>query len=521
MLGAEQSDDPYASYGKEMPNCIPGSPQYWKVFGLDLIAMTQTKGLPDFFVTLTVNDAWPHIQATVKSGWGAAEKTEDIHLEAATNSEAVGTYPDISVMAAEVRFQWFMKNYLKNAKESPLGKVVDYVWKNEYQKRGAVHWHMLLWIEPRTIPDDAVTAEMPRANDTNDPTAHYIRKLVKKLQMHGTCTPKCFQKAFGHTTSKCKFRFPYHVPQESHELNEDNTRYFYKRHHDEDKLVVPYNLEMLVVLGAGINVQRVSKHGFEMYLAKYISKAEPTTNIELPENASTPERYLKTREIGAIEALEILMSSQQHSMSRLAIYLPTEVKPVIRVLKEKRLLEDLPAESEDIFYAGKFKIYLQRADHLKNLTYPDYFKWWYQVLPGEQSTAVKKVNEQKKHFTANDDNLIQNDNGDFDEYYKYKSVMDKEVSLISRRIKDNMHLIPTDSKMTATLLELEKAKYPQNVIDIFVETFLNESLNRVENIDETHVKDAERFLQKIDIKNSIDIFSKPHWLHDDFLLNHF
>ena len=110
------------------------------------------------------------------------------------------------------------------------------------------------------------------------------------------------------------------------------------------------------------------------------------------------------------------------------------------------------------------------------------------------------MNEQKKHFTANDGNLIQNDNGDFDEYYKYKSVSDREVSLISRRIKDNMHLIPTDSKMTATLLELEKAKYPQNVIDIFVETFLNESLNRVEKVDETDVKDAEIFLQKIDIK---------------------
>ena len=89
------------------------------------------------------------------------------------------------------------------------------------------------------------------------------------------------------------------------------------------------------------------------------------------------------------------------------------------------------------------------------------------------------------------------------------------MSLISRKIKDNMHLIPTDSKMTATLLQLEKAKNPQNLIDIFVETFFNESLNRVEKVDETDVKDAERFLQKIDIKHSTEIFSKPHWLHDD------
>ena len=42
VLAAEQSGDPYSCYGKEMPNCIPGSPQYWKSFGLDLIAMTHT-----------------------------------------------------------------------------------------------------------------------------------------------------------------------------------------------------------------------------------------------------------------------------------------------------------------------------------------------------------------------------------------------------------------------------------------------------------------------------------------------
>ena len=32
--------DPYASYGTEVPRSIPGSKQYWKSFGLDLVAMT-------------------------------------------------------------------------------------------------------------------------------------------------------------------------------------------------------------------------------------------------------------------------------------------------------------------------------------------------------------------------------------------------------------------------------------------------------------------------------------------------
>ena len=33
--------------------------------------------------------------------------------------------------------------YLWNNKGGPLGKVVNYDWKKEYQKCSAVHWHML------------------------------------------------------------------------------------------------------------------------------------------------------------------------------------------------------------------------------------------------------------------------------------------------------------------------------------------------------------------------------------------
>ena len=62
--------DPYASYGTEVPQVIPGSKQYWKSFGHDLVAMTEQLGIPDLFVTLTPNDNWPHIQSTIKKGWG-------------------------------------------------------------------------------------------------------------------------------------------------------------------------------------------------------------------------------------------------------------------------------------------------------------------------------------------------------------------------------------------------------------------------------------------------------------------
>ena len=48
-------------------------------------------------------------------------------------------------------------------------------------------------------------------------------------------------------------------------------------------------------------MHRVSRHGFEIYLAKYIVNLSLSQNIYLPENASELERYLRTHVIGAVE----------------------------------------------------------------------------------------------------------------------------------------------------------------------------------------------------------------------------
>ena len=518
VLTAERSEDPYSAYGKEMPNCIPGSPQYWKSFGLDLIAMTQTRGLPDFFVTLTVNDAWPHIQATIREGWGAAEKVESINLaESVPDWQPAGGYPDVSVMAAEERFHWYMSNFLCNSKEAPLGKVVDYVWKKEYQKRGAVHWHMLLWVEPGTIPDDAVVAEMPRPADTNSDTGRYLRKMVRKLETHDYCTPKCFQKAFGQTSNKCKYGFPYDVPQEVEELDEENIRYLYPRCHEEDKMVVPHNLEMLVVWGAGHNVQRVSRHGFEMYLAKYVSKAEPITKIELPESASAPERYLKTRVIGAIEALEVLMSFQQHRMSRVAIYLPTELKPSTKVLKGKKQLESMSPDSEDIFFRSKFETYLLRPDELESITYPDLYKWWRQVMPQEKVRANDQLEKQQARavVVSDDSDDEQDDRGDFSEYRSYAAIREREVSLLKTRVQAHLQTVSTNGQFTAVFSMLEKAKCPQDVVAIFADAFHQTAFERTDTVPEADFQVAEHFLQNAAFESCAKVVEKAHWLHED------
>ena len=78
-----------------------------------------------------------------------------------------------------------------------------------------------------------------------------------------------------------------------------------------------------------------------MYLAKYMSKPELSTNVHLPENAYEPKRYLRTRVIGAVECLEVLMGFHQHHMTRQVTFLHTELQPKQRMLKHKAELEAL------------------------------------------------------------------------------------------------------------------------------------------------------------------------------------
>ena len=40
----KDSHDPYASYGTDVPRCIPGSKQYWKTFDLNLVTVIHQLG---------------------------------------------------------------------------------------------------------------------------------------------------------------------------------------------------------------------------------------------------------------------------------------------------------------------------------------------------------------------------------------------------------------------------------------------------------------------------------------------
>ena len=104
------------------------------------------------------------------------------------------------------RVQLFMKHILFNKKLNPVGKVVDYKYRIEFQHRGSPHVHMLVWVENVPQIEDNTAEEVQEfiyshitcELSEDDELAH----LVKTLQTHNhsqTC------KKHGQV---CRFQFP-------------------------------------------------------------------------------------------------------------------------------------------------------------------------------------------------------------------------------------------------------------------------------------------------------------------------
>ena len=446
------NSDPYSVYGTDIPRIIPGSKQFWKSFGLDLVAFVEQRGLPTFFLTLTAHDLWPQVQTTLSDGWGSCASEEAVQSIRVEKRQPVG-----SVLAAEKRYDWTM-DIVRATDGGPFGVVTDLVVKKEYEKRGAVHWHMLLWADEDTIPEHAIMAEMPRCPDTGNQCAAYLRQVVGDMQVHKQCYPsRCFKGSHGKTLEHCKYGFPFEVPEPEERLDKEQVRYLYKRTLQEDSLVVPYNPEIAVLWRGSHNVQRVSKHGFEQYLAKYISKPEPSCDVQLPENASEPQRYLRTRVVGSVETLEVVMGFHQSQMSRQVLFLHTELNPVQRMLKPSFQLSELDDEDSDIYLQTKFNTYLQRSPNLYSLTYPEFYRWWRPATTAER----RKASQQEGDAC----NIKSKGNNDFEDYMHAKERLDKAQILLSELLEECDVEVRDSFDLAGLLTALKRLNLRQPVVD--------------------------------------------------------
>ena len=142
------------------------------------------------------------------------------------------------------------------------------------------------------------------------------------------------------------------------------------------------------------------------------------------------------------------------------------------MLKGKKLLEELPQDSQDVFYLSKCQVYLLRPEGLKNITYPDLYKWWRQLPPGETQRAVRQMQQQQQQLVeeTGDSGVESNEKGDFGKYLSYATTRKNQVSALKKRLQMHLHTVSTNGQFTAILTRLEKMKCPL-VVSTFVDVF--------------------------------------------------
>ena len=195
--------NPYYRYGTYVPSKLVGSRSYWASRHLDLTAMGRVLGKADLFITLTMNDNWADLQAAVQKGCGVGAVWPGEYPKNTGANKPIQDGHDMEACVAfHKRVEIFNREFLAIGKNGQFGKVRDYWFRFEYQERGRVHLHGVVWCEANSIPDDVICATMPRESDGFDPKfTAYLRDLYKEcnMQLHArqkymcnTCKRSCF-----------------------------------------------------------------------------------------------------------------------------------------------------------------------------------------------------------------------------------------------------------------------------------------------------------------------------------------
>lgn len=227
---------------------------------------------------------------------------------------------------------------------------------------------MVIWLDDPARAKELVQSTIPR---TDHPHNKDFANYVRTYNIHKCVKERCFKTARGKRLITCKYGFPAPLISEI-KLDEMKIRYQYPRETDEDRSVVPYNLETIMFWSAHCNLILVSDCAFFMYMLKYVTKQELTDEITITDTnkqKSNPEKYLKGRLCGSVEAANILLGLPQVYSSHSFVAVPTDLNWK-KVVKRK---EHMPKDttSTDVYYKSPLEKYLERKGH-KDMTYPEY-----------------------------------------------------------------------------------------------------------------------------------------------------
>ena len=177
---------------------IPGSPPYWQKFMYEVVAMVKQLGIPAWFMTLSCADLrWPELFQIIARTQGVNMTDEQVEaLSYYERCSMLNRNPVVVAKHFQYRVETFFKEVLMT-NANPIGKIIYYALRIEFQMRGSPHLHALIWtsdcpklthdnIQAYTeFVDNHVQAYLP--NEETDPKLHELVATYQKHTHSKTC----------------------------------------------------------------------------------------------------------------------------------------------------------------------------------------------------------------------------------------------------------------------------------------------------------------------------------------------
>ncbi|XP_062569582.1 uncharacterized protein LOC134231612 [Saccostrea cucullata] len=188
---------------------IRGTPAYWSASQKDLFAMLRQLGIPTWFCSFSAAEfRWNEIIGSILLQENDSRSPPD--LDWSEKSEILRSNPVTVARMFEHRFHMFQRHVILSPSK-PIGNVIDFFVRVEFQQRGSPHMHCLYWIEnaPKFNEDDDntvcdfidkyITCAIPAENDDEE-----LREIVLGVQQHSKNHSKSCRKK----GTDCRFHFP-------------------------------------------------------------------------------------------------------------------------------------------------------------------------------------------------------------------------------------------------------------------------------------------------------------------------
>lgn len=182
--------------------------QFWKKPRSDIICMTKNYGPATWFWTMSPSEwTWDDLGHYIK-------EVNGVEMQNKSTSELVALDPVSASRLIDNKFKGMLA--FLTSSSAPLGEIIHYFWRREYQSRGLQHFHLMLWVKDAPILQKSTAEEVAEFISRyvtcvipNKATLRTIYERVLKYQTHrhnSYCLRK--KKTKRGYLSICRFSFP-------------------------------------------------------------------------------------------------------------------------------------------------------------------------------------------------------------------------------------------------------------------------------------------------------------------------